>query len=390
MTSAGRDPAAGPAPPRDRTRRRPRVVIAAPLYNGGPHVEAALRSLLAQTHADLRLVLVDDASTDGTSATAAAIAAEDPRVELYVNAERLGMLENTRRAWRLARARHREAEFWALGSDHDIWDPRWLETLVRMLDADPTAVLAYPLTDRVDGDGRPIADRPRPWRCETAGLADPRARVRAAYRCMVAGDMIYGLFRAAALDEVGTYRTVLVPDRLLLSELALRGTFVQAGEVLWSRRFAGLADLDRQRRAFFPGGEPAHTRHLPWWVTHALAAAGAYSIRSSPGVSRREGASFALLLLREGARLRVLRRLQRRRRRLGARLERPARMLLRRRRPRALVARRALPVPADTYDVLDRLAREPARAGHAVAPPLGPAAPSVPVTDPDLGRPGVR
>ena len=207
MTSAGRDPAAGPAPPRDRTRRRPRVVIAAPLYNGGPHVEAALRSLLAQTHADLRLVLVDDASTDGTTATAAAIAAEDPRVELYVNAERLGMLENTRRAWRLARARHREAEFWALGSDHDVWDPRWLETLVGMLDADPGAVLAYPLTDRVDGDGRPIADRPRPWRCETAGLADPRARVRAAYRCMVAGDMIYGLFRAAgAAYERGAAR----------------------------------------------------------------------------------------------------------------------------------------------------------------------------------------
>src|SRR4051812_28816109 len=275
MPSAGRDPAAAAAPPGDGTHGRPRVVIAAPLHNGGPYVETALRSLLAQTYEDFRLFLFDAASRDGRATTAAAIAAADPRVELHVNAQRLGMLENTRRAWRLARERHPGAEYWALASDHDVWDPRWLETLVGLLDADPAAVLAYPLTRRIDGEGRPIADRPRPWRCDTAGIADPRGRVRAAYRCMVAGDMIYGLFRASALDPVGPYRTVLVPDRLLLSELALRGTFVQAGEVLWSRRFAGLADLDRQRRAFFPAGEPAHTRRLPRWVTPAPAPAPA-------------------------------------------------------------------------------------------------------------------
>ena len=368
----------------DDDARAPRVVIAAPLHNGGPHVEAALRSLLAQTHADFRLILIDDASTDDTAATAAAIAAADPRVELHVNPVRLGMLGNTRRAWRLARERHPGAEYWALGSDHDVWEPRWLETLVALLDADPAAVLAYPLTRRIDGEGRPIADRPRPWRCDTAGLAARRARVRAAYRCMVAGDMIYGLFRASALDAVGPYRTVLVPDRLLLSELALRGKFVQAGEVLWSRRFAGLADLDRQRRAFFPAGEPVHTRRLPWWVTHALAAARTYVIRAAPGVSRTEGAAFAGLLLAEGARLRVLRRLQRRRRQAGARLEAPARALLRRPRPRALVARRTLPVPADTYDVLDRLAREASPAA------MNPGGTRPGVTNPPCRRSGVR
>jgi hypothetical protein len=358
-----------------------RIVIAAPLYNGGPHVAPAIGSLLAQTHEDFRLLLIDDASSDGTADTARAFATSDPRVELHVNPHRLGMLENTRRAWRLAREHHPEAELWALGSDHDVWHPRWLETLAGLLDADPRAVLAYPLTRRIDADDAPIADRPRPWRCQTAGLADPRDRVRAAYRCMVAGDMVYGLFRVAALDAVGHYRTVLVPDRLLLSELALRGTFVQADEILWSRRFAGLADLDRQRRAFFPGGAPPHTR-LPWWVTHAAAAARAYVLAPAPGVSRREGAAFARELLREGARLRVLRRLQRRRRLAGARLEAPVRALLRRPRPRALVARRALPVPLDTYDVLDRLARE-AAARAADGPPRGLAsAPADPAAGP--------
>src|SRR4051794_32924190 len=340
MPSAGRDPAAAAAAAAryDGAHVRPRVVIAAPLRNGGAHVETAVRSLLAQTYEDFRLLLVDDASTDGTATPAAAIAAADPRVELHVNPVRLGMLENTRRAWRLARERHPAAEYWALGSDHDVWEPRWLETLVALLDAEPAAVLAYPLTRRIDGEGRPIADRPRPWRCDTAGLADPRARVRAAYRCMVAGDMIYGLFRANALDAVGPYRTVLVPDRLLLSELALRGTFGRAGGVLGAPRSGGPAALDRQRRAFFPAGEPAHTRWLPWWVTHALAAARAYVIRAAPGVCRTDGAAFAGLLLAEGARLRVLRRFQRRRRQAGAPLQAPPPPLLRRPPPRAPLA----------------------------------------------------
>jgi len=60
------------------------------------------------------------------------------------------------------------------------------------------------------------------------------------------------------------------------------------------------------------------------------------------------------------------------------------RALLRRPRPRALVARRALPVPADTYDVLDRLARE---ASPAAMNPGG-ARPGV--TNPPCRRSGVR
>ena len=199
MPSAGRDPAPGAAPPRDGPHARPRVVIAAPLHNGGPHVEAALRSLLAQTYADFRLILVDDASTDAHGGDRRGDRAPRTRASSCTSIrERLGMLENTRRAWRAGaasvtrtRSSGRSAPTTTSGS------PRWLETLVALLDADPAAVLAYPLTRRIDGDGRPIADRPRPWRCDTGGLADPRARVRAAYRCMVAGDMIYGLFRAS-------------------------------------------------------------------------------------------------------------------------------------------------------------------------------------------------
>ena len=64
----GRAPAEGRAVARPDLNAPPRVVFAAPTYNGGPHVEAALRSLLAQRVPRLRVVVVDDASADGTAA----------------------------------------------------------------------------------------------------------------------------------------------------------------------------------------------------------------------------------------------------------------------------------------------------------------------------------
>jgi glycosyltransferase involved in cell wall biosynthesis len=299
-------------------RPSPRVVVAAPLFNKAQYLEEAARSLLAQTHGDLVLLLIDDGSTDGTLELCRALAAEDPRVEVHVNPRRLGMLGNTRRAFALARERYPQAEFWALGSDHDVWSPTWLERLVALLDEHPEAVLAYPQTQRIDEQGRPYDAARAPWRAETRGIREPFARMAAAFRGMVAGDMIYGLFRARVLDSLGgVYREVLVPDRLLLSEVALRGEFVQAPEVLWRRRFRGLADLDRQRRAFFLDTAPRHAA-WPWWLQHTGALLLVYVVRRSgaPGLGRARGLRVALTYLRLALALRYRRRMARPRRTL--------------------------------------------------------------------------
>jgi len=299
-------------------RPSPRVVVAAPLFNKAQYLEQAARSLLAQTHGDLVLLLIDDGSTDGTLELCRALAAEDPRVEVHLNPRRLGMLGNTRRAFALARERYPQAEFWALGSDHDVWSPTWLERLVALLDEHPEAVLAYPQTQRIDEHGRPYDAARAPWRAETSGIREPFARMTAAFRGMVAGDMIYGLFRARVLDSLGgVYREVLVPDRLLLSEVALRGEFVQAPEVLWRRRFRGLADLDRQRRAFFLDAAPRHAA-WPWWLQHTGALLLVYVVRRSgaPGLGRARGLRVALTYLRLALALRYRRRMARPRRTL--------------------------------------------------------------------------
>jgi glycosyltransferase involved in cell wall biosynthesis len=295
----------------------PRVVIAAPIFNKADYLEQSLRSLLDQTFRDLRVIAVDDLSTDDSVAVASRLAAEDERLDVHVNDRRLGMLENTNRALALALERFPDADYWALGSDHDLWHPRFVERLVNLLDAQPDAVLAYPLAERIDETGATYAGAKPPQAVPTVGIADPVARMEAAFRGMAAGNMVYGLFRTKALKG-RFYRPVLVPDRLLLSELALCGTFTVAPEVLWQRRFRGLAGLDRQRRAFFLDDVPWHAR-LPWWAQHAGALAWAYVVRDEgarAGIERRAGLWLGLRYVRLALGLRFRRRWGRARRRL--------------------------------------------------------------------------
>jgi hypothetical protein len=338
----------------------PRVVIGIPTYNKARWLGEALESLLGQTFRELALVVVDDGSSDGTVEIARALARRDGRLQVFVNPARLGMLGNTNRALRLPRELFPDAPYLALGSDHDVWDPRWLAALVALLDADPGVVLAYSLTRRIDDDGAEYPDQKPPWRMETRGIADPRARMRHAFRRMAAGDMIYGLFRARALDRVGGYRPVLVPDRLLLCELALHGTFAQAPEVLWRRRFRGLASLDRQRAAFFLDVEPAWVR-WPWWLQHAAALAWDYGARGKgapAGLGRAAGWRLAGEYLAVALRHRAWRRARRARVRMlrarNALLAPPVRALLRTRAGRGVVRGAALPGLRAVEDVLER------------------------------------
>ena len=55
-----------------------------PIYNAEQYLPACLDSLLGQTVRDLQIILVDDGSTDGSLAVAQRYAAQDTRIEIYV------------------------------------------------------------------------------------------------------------------------------------------------------------------------------------------------------------------------------------------------------------------------------------------------------------------
>jgi glycosyltransferase involved in cell wall biosynthesis len=245
-------------------------------------------------------VLVDDCSTDGTWELASSYAADDARIQFSRNDTRVGLVGNWCRTFALANELHPDLEYFAWGSDHDIWHPRWLELLVPELDAHPEAVLAYPRMGTISETGEPLRRRPRAL--DTAGVDDPRERAELTWQAGRFGYRVYGLFRARALKRCGVLRYVYMPDRLLLFELALHGQYREVPEVLWHRRRTGGASAERQRAAFFPDRRPPLRFRVAWRYSHSAILFWSLAVRgrARPGVTRREGAGIAARYLQLG------------------------------------------------------------------------------------------
>ena len=279
---------------------RPRVVIGVPLYNGSDHLGEALESLLSQTYADFELVVVDDCSTDGSHEIVSSYAATDRRIHLSRNDTRLGLVGNWRRTFELARALHADLDYFAWASDHDLWQRRWLESLVPQLDAHPETVLTYPHMGTVSQSGERL--RRTPPALDTSGVDEPRRRADLTWQSGGFGYRIYGLFRARALERCGVLRYVYMPDRLLLTELALHGEYREVPEVLWYRRRTGNASIERQRAAFFPDRKPPLRFRVRWFYSHSAILFWSLAIRgrARPALSRTGGALMAARYLKLG------------------------------------------------------------------------------------------
>jgi glycosyltransferase involved in cell wall biosynthesis len=221
-------------------------------YNGERHVRQAIESILAQSWGEFRLIVVDDASTDSTVSIATEYAARDSRVQVIRNPRRLGYIGNSVAAFTAAGP----MDFFAWASDHDVHAPRWLESLAAGLLRHPDAVLAYPLSARISDTGEVLPVEPA--RFETCGMSRVAGALAVIRDGGGFGNMVYGLFRASALRAAGILRPVLLPDVMLVSEIARYGCIVQVPETLWQRRYLDLFSVERQRRNLFA--------KLPWYA----------------------------------------------------------------------------------------------------------------------------
>jgi len=68
-----------------------------PTYNGETYLAESVASVLDQDSDDLELIIVDDASTDGTYRLAQQLAAQDSRIRLFANPRNLGLVANWNR-----------------------------------------------------------------------------------------------------------------------------------------------------------------------------------------------------------------------------------------------------------------------------------------------------
>ena len=133
----------------------PAVSVLITTYNGGALLEQAIASILAQDFADFALVVVDDASTDDTSARLAAMA--DPRLCVLRNRDNLGVVGARNRGFAVCTGR-----YLAVLDHDDLAAPGRLGAQVAALDAEP-ALVAVGAGTAMLRDGRQVGeaqDRP--------------------------------------------------------------------------------------------------------------------------------------------------------------------------------------------------------------------------------------
>ena len=149
----------------------PLVSVVIPTCNGvNRYVDQALASVLSQTFQDFELIIVDDASTDGTPEHVQAVISNlisspppppprwaDPPHVIYYRRETNGGPSAARNDG----AKRANGEFVAFLDQDDLWEPTFLETTVTLLQAmQPTTACIYTGGYNVDAENRILHEVP--------------------------------------------------------------------------------------------------------------------------------------------------------------------------------------------------------------------------------------
>ncbi|MGH7917394.1 MAG: glycosyltransferase family 2 protein [Candidatus Binataceae bacterium] len=123
------------------------VSVVIPVFNGAATVAEAITSALRQTYGPLELIVVNDGSTDATSAVVARYS------------DRLKLIEQPNAgiaAARNAGAKASRGEYLAFLDCDDRWQPDMIARTAAALDADPRCAMAYCNLTVADSGGRSL------------------------------------------------------------------------------------------------------------------------------------------------------------------------------------------------------------------------------------------
>ncbi|ROO82736.1 glycosyl transferase family 2 [Actinocorallia herbida] len=222
------------------------VTVALPTRDGIGRMESAVASVLAQDHPDLELLILDNASTDGTEEYCRDLADADPRVRYHRHPENLGILGNFGSAPPLARG---ELLRWI--SDDDRLEPGSVSRGVAEFAKDDRLVLVTTgisyTTDGVTATAE--------YTGGSLGAVDAVTRFTAWLRLLNEShlliDPLYGLIRRDVLLRLPR-RNLLREDEVFAARLALAGPWAHVPEVLGHRNWRSESTRQVARRLGVP------------------------------------------------------------------------------------------------------------------------------------------
>ncbi|MGW4509236.1 glycosyltransferase family 2 protein [Streptomyces sp. NPDC004436] len=254
----------------------PLVSVVMPVHNSAATLGPSVRSVLAQTHTDVELLITDDASSDGSMELLKELARQDERV-LPEAAARQG---GAARARNLAMQRARGDYVAFLDSD-DLWLPTKLEKQ-----------LAFAATARTPLTFTSYFKMAADYEGEAVGFV-PNGRVvwapaRVDYRAMLAHDYIGAL---TAMYDRNALGTRLMPDMAKRQDYALWLSIMRTGiearavrEPLAVYRAQRAGSLSSNKLGLVPFNWALYREHEHLSVprsVRALAGAAWHSLRKS-------------------------------------------------------------------------------------------------------------
>ena len=248
----------------------PLVSVALCTCNGEAYIEAQLASVLAQTHRELELVVVDDASTDRTAEIVDDAARRDHRIQLHRNPRRLGVNANFARAFALCRG-----DFIAPCDQDDVWSARKLETLLAAIGK---ADLAYGDSAVVDSQGSPTG--------MTLGgqrrMAQGQGNVALAFENTVSGHA--ALFRNTLVPQALPFPEGVWYDGWLAFAASQRAGMVYVDEVMvdFRRHADAQTRIGHAPRGGAPDRHQRRAREARQWLSTCAAALDAAATRPWP------------------------------------------------------------------------------------------------------------
>ncbi len=129
----------------------PLVDVLIPVFNAAKTIKSAVESIQTQTLRDIRIVVVDDGSTDETSSILAGLAEADPRIEVVAQEANGGIVDALNTG-----LRHCRSGFLARHDGDDLADPDRLEKQLTFLRSHPDFVAVGGAVRHIDENGRPL------------------------------------------------------------------------------------------------------------------------------------------------------------------------------------------------------------------------------------------
>lgn len=129
---------------------QPLVSVIMPCYNMERFIACTIESVQRQTYPHWELLIVDDASTDGTAEIVKSHQNQDDRIRFVVKEQHSGIADSRNQAIRMAQGR-----YLAFLDSDDLWHPDKLEVQLRFM-TEKNIGFCYSSYDCVDETGAPL------------------------------------------------------------------------------------------------------------------------------------------------------------------------------------------------------------------------------------------